>query len=301
MLNDCRPVLFIGSSGKRLDIAEALGELLTDVSEPHVWNDGAFLPGEGTLEALERLAVEADFAVMVATPDDLVERRGEPARMMPRDNILFELGLFIGALGRKRTFICTPDPTFLPADLLGITVCLFSLFSDPPDVNLADALADAAEKIKHQVEKLGFRAENSGRLLEGWWKYSSTTADGGHKWGGTGEILVDPTDPTKVTMTGTRTWNRKGEAPRKPITACGWDITRLVFGRKYGRLTVRFDHSIRLPTGATQGSCELEIDKQFNRMKGYFYYHAPNIEFGRITFSRTAPPARQSRAIAKPL
>jgi putative toxin-antitoxin system antitoxin component (TIGR02293 family) len=55
------------------------------------------------------------------------------------------------------------------------------------------------------------------------------------------------------------------------------------------------DQTVKLPRGAVQGSCELEIDEQFDRMQGHFYNHAPNIEFGHITFWRAPPPARRSR------
>jgi predicted nucleotide-binding protein len=216
MLKDRHPVLFIGSSNERLAIAEVLHSRLSNVSEPQTWKHGAFPLGEGTLETLERHAVTSDFAVLVATPDDLVERRGKPARM-PRDNILFELGLFIGTLGRKRTFIvCNQGFNLLPTNLLGITVCFFS---DPTHGTLANALASAAAQIEHRVEELGFRTEHSGRLLEGRWKYHITDAGGGHEWGGEGEILVDRRNPIKVTIKGTRTWDRKGKAPCRRI-AC---------------------------------------------------------------------------------
>lgn len=253
-----------------------------------------FLPGQ-VLETLEHHTAISDFAVFVLTPGDSVKRRGEPARM-PSDNILIEIGLFIGALGRQRTFICTQDPDLLPTDLSGITVCVFS---DPPHgTTLANALARAAEKINPQVEKLGFRTEHSGRLLEGQWKYHIKDAGGGHQWGGKGNIRVDPRDPANVTMKGTRTWDIIGTAPRTPI-ACDWETTFLAFGtNEHGKLTLRFDHNIYLPLpiGTARGSCKLEVDEQFNRMEGYFYYHAPHQEFGHVVFSRAPPPARRSRA-----
>ncbi len=300
MLKDCRPVLFIASSGKRLDVAKALKPLLSDVSEPQVWKHGAFSPGEGTLEALERLAVNADFAVMVATPDDVVERDGKAA-CIPRDNVLVEIGLFIGALGRERTFIVrNQDPNLLlPTDLLGITVCPFS---DPPHGTIANALEPVAAHIKRQVEKLRFRTEHSGRLLEGSWTYHSRDANSGHEWGGEGEIQVNPTNSTKVIMKGQRTWDSKYPGCR---LACDWKTTFLVIGKNdVERLTLRFDHGIRLREGFAEGSCILEIDKQFDGMKGHFYYHADHAkhdEVGHIVFTRDPPPARQSHAIAKPL
>jgi predicted nucleotide-binding protein len=60
--------------------------------------------------------------VLVAGPDDEVTSRGTTAGA-PRDNVVFELGLFMGALSRSRTFVCVPGGVALkiPSDLKGMT------------------------------------------------------------------------------------------------------------------------------------------------------------------------------------
>ena len=64
----------------------------------------------GTLEALVRMLDRFDFAVLVITPDDVVSIRGD-IRQAPRDNVMFELGLFMGRLGPARTFaVCSDSP-----------------------------------------------------------------------------------------------------------------------------------------------------------------------------------------------
>jgi len=59
-----------------------------------------------TIEILERELDESDFAVVTLTPDDRISSRGKSTKA-PRDNVLFELGLLMGSLGRERTyFVC---------------------------------------------------------------------------------------------------------------------------------------------------------------------------------------------------
>src|SRR4051812_9202749 len=110
-----KPSLFVGSSSEGLELAGAVQVGLQDVAEVTVWNQGFFGLSQGTIESLVNALDRFDFAVLVATPDDLVVRRDEPA-MSPRDNILFELGLFMGRLGRSRTYVLAdPNAVRLPS------------------------------------------------------------------------------------------------------------------------------------------------------------------------------------------
>jgi CAP12/Pycsar effector protein, TIR domain len=114
--------IFIGSSSEALEAAQAVRSLLAS-ADMHVtlWNEGFFRQGHGFLESLTVSLDSFDFAVLLATPDDLLTTRGE-SLMSPRDNILFELGLFMGKLGRDRTLLIHPRNTQLklPSDLLGV-------------------------------------------------------------------------------------------------------------------------------------------------------------------------------------
>ena len=60
---------------------------------------------KGSLQGLVEQVLKFDFAVLIMTPDDLTEKRGV-SEMSPRDNVIFELGLFMGALGPARTSNC---------------------------------------------------------------------------------------------------------------------------------------------------------------------------------------------------
>ena len=101
-----KPSLFIGSSTEGLEFARALRDLLVHDAEVTLWNEGLFSLGNTFIETLVNSLPRFDFAVLVLTPDDLVKSR-EVDLLGPRDNVLFELGLFMGRRGRSRTFILT--------------------------------------------------------------------------------------------------------------------------------------------------------------------------------------------------
>ena len=116
-----KSVLFIGSSSEGLPFARAIRDELSKEVEVKMW-DEAFLPGDLFLDRIRTFPYQSDFAILVLTPDDLVESRKTRAAS-PRDNVLFELGVFMSALGREKTFVvCTSKKLKLPSDLAGLTV-----------------------------------------------------------------------------------------------------------------------------------------------------------------------------------
>jgi len=118
-----RPVVFIGSSTEAQGVAEAVRRFLEGSAEVNVWSS-AFNPGEWTLQVILDHAQRSDFGIFVMTPDDQGVIR-KKAKLTVRDNVLFEVGIFMGALGPKRTFLLWPskkaDQLRLPTDLLGLT------------------------------------------------------------------------------------------------------------------------------------------------------------------------------------
>lgn len=119
-----KPKVFIGSSSEALPIAKAL-ELNLSSCDIYLWNSGVFDLSQSALEDLENKASLYEYAILVLAPDDWVCTRGNEFRA-PRDNVLFELGLFMGRLGRRRTFVvCDPAKVKLPTDWNGITVARF--------------------------------------------------------------------------------------------------------------------------------------------------------------------------------
>ena len=120
-----KPHIFIGSSSDGLPAAQVLKARLSWWANCDIWQDpGVFELNNGYLEnLLERLNLY-EYGIMVATEDDATKSRGE-TKMAPRDNVVFELGLFMGRLGRDRTFFVFEKDSKLSTDLLGITLPQF--------------------------------------------------------------------------------------------------------------------------------------------------------------------------------
>ncbi|MGZ0175118.1 MAG: TIR domain-containing protein [Planctomycetales bacterium] len=151
-----RPSLFIGSSAEGLPVAEAIQQNFDRVCETVIWSQGVFGLGDGTLETLVETLPNFDFSILVLTPDDLTESR-DNLQQTPRDNVLLELGLCIGFLGRKRTF-AVYDRTSglkLPSDLAGVTIADYQPQSTG---NFQAALGAASTSIKNVITELGKRS-----------------------------------------------------------------------------------------------------------------------------------------------
>ena len=166
-----KPRVFIGSSTEGLPVARAVEFNLKDEIEAVLWKN-VFDPSKTTIENLEQNLDTVEFAVLIITPDDLRTKR-ETTSEVPRDNVVFELGLYMGRLGRDRTFLVKvengSDPQ-LPTDLLGITVV--SVKGTRSDDDVAAALSPAAFQISRAIKKTprrqptGDRSAGQGFLLD---------------------------------------------------------------------------------------------------------------------------------------
>jgi len=168
-----RPLTFIGSSGSHLDIARALGDELTADVDPSVWDKGVFGLASNTIDELCSIASQADLAVFVFGADDVALVR-DNLHVVPRDNVVFELGMFIGALDRARAFFVIPrsmSDLHVPTDLAGVTSAHFD-----PALKTTDPHASvrgAANDIRAAIAKL--RAKHN---LSGKWTHRWTSPDG---------------------------------------------------------------------------------------------------------------------------
>lgn len=154
-----KPSVFIGSSAEGLKIAEILQELLDYKIETKLWTQNIFKPSSFSLKSLEDTLPSVNFGVFIFSPDDLLELRGAKFKVA-RDNVIFELGLFIGKLGYENCFIIKPrnsENFHLPSDLLGINVIDYN--NERNDGDIVAALGSVSTKIKRVIE------ENSIKLL----------------------------------------------------------------------------------------------------------------------------------------
>jgi len=145
-----KPSLFIGSSSEGLPIANKIQLLLEHDADCEIWNQGTFNLGESYLESLEKAVKCHDFGIFVFTPDDTIESRGE-VKKIARDNVIFELGLFVGRITRKKAFIIHPrgKSIHILSDFSGISTASY----DPENKNLLSALGVPCEKIRAAINK----------------------------------------------------------------------------------------------------------------------------------------------------
>jgi predicted nucleotide-binding protein len=141
-----KPAIFVGSSSEALKLARAVADELRSYFDVQVWDERLFELGEDTLKGLLRAVQAFDFAVLVISDDDTLTSARNPSKAVPstfgrmwaqffppthqfaspRDNVIFELGMFTGAMGRQRAFaVVAPSkrgPPKMPSDLFGNTM-----------------------------------------------------------------------------------------------------------------------------------------------------------------------------------
>lgn len=145
--------LFIGSSSEGRDVARHLQAELngSGLCEVDRWDQNVFEPSGYTLDSLLRVAANVDFAVLVATADDMTVSRGVTT-LSVRDNVILEFGLFAGALGRERVYLLPAGGPKLPTDVAGLT---WLPFYPQAGENARAAVTEAALQIEAQIRRLG--------------------------------------------------------------------------------------------------------------------------------------------------
>ena len=151
-----RPVMFVGCSTESLSIARAIQSAFEhDPIVVRVWTEATFKASQFPVESLERELAKVDFAALVLSPDDTVISR-DAAVEAPRDNLVFEIGLCMGALGHSRTFLLQPrgSEIKIPTDLSGFTPLTYRT---SPDVPNSVGVASACEEMRAAILSSGPR------------------------------------------------------------------------------------------------------------------------------------------------
>jgi hypothetical protein len=159
-----KPRIFLGSSGEQAKLLRAIERGLSEIADVEPWTT-TFNPGRSTLDRLVELSREVDFAAFVFAQDDWTTTDvSQSGQASPRDNVVFEAGLFGGALGIRRTFILHAHGSKLPSDLLGLTSVRYDPATSSAEVRAIN------QKLRKAIETEGRRGQVEGL----WWQLSLT-------------------------------------------------------------------------------------------------------------------------------
>lgn len=126
--------LFIGSSSEELTLAEKVKDMLATDFDVTIWNErvwdlSVFKLNQNFLSDLIKATLQFDFGILLGTSDDKVEYRGQVV-LQPRDNVLFELGLFTGRLGTSKCAFLIDKQVKLLSDFGGLSLAQFENGND---------------------------------------------------------------------------------------------------------------------------------------------------------------------------
>lgn len=152
-----RAEVFICSSVEGLEIARGIQAACAhDPFLVRLWTDDVFKANKVPIESLMEAVPTMDFVIVIMSADDVTDSRGKESPA-PRDNILFEMGLAVGNLGRERAFMLRrreDSGMKMPSDLLGVK----ALELNPgKDSDLLSRLGPALLEFRSVVKKIGPR------------------------------------------------------------------------------------------------------------------------------------------------
>ncbi|MGF1545714.1 MAG: TIR domain-containing protein [Thiotrichales bacterium] len=179
-----KPRVFVASSSEQIGTAVAIADGLN--ASPHfvaqAWRESVFAFSKSYIESLEAELDRADFAIVVLTADDVARVRTQDANL-PRDNVIFELGLFIGRLGRERCFffVDSDSDTRIASDLSGVK-CVGFHHGATGDWRRPD-LATQIAAVGIQMREVGIRYKPAPGVRDeqqALWRFTRRFA--GHWW-----------------------------------------------------------------------------------------------------------------------
>lgn len=116
-----------------------------------LWTNGFFEFSKPYIDNFISIEKGYDFAVFIVSSDDVVRYRNKKY-FKPRDNVIFELGLCIGAFGLSQILVAKPDFVSLPTDMLGVSV--YDYYIDE-DINTTAGViyAEMSSYINKKISK----------------------------------------------------------------------------------------------------------------------------------------------------
>jgi predicted nucleotide-binding protein len=158
--------VFVASSSEQISVAKAVAEVLKSPDfDVKVWDEEIFSFSASYIESLEKELEHADFAVVILTADDSGNVRRKKVNL-PRDNVVFELGLFIGRLGRERCFffVDRDSGTRIASDLSGVKPVAFDRRGGK---KVPDSLKLTSQTLKVRII-LALRKKSEFSTTKGW-------------------------------------------------------------------------------------------------------------------------------------
>lgn len=169
--------IFVGSSSEAAEVDRKVRSILESLGVEVVDWRKAFQPGDFAVDVLLELGMTVDGALMIVTPDDLVVHRGDE-RLSPRDNVLFELGMFLAHFGRRRAaavhVFTDQGSAKLPSDLSGLTTLQLDL-RNPGSCETRiegwlDGVADDVEKQHPALPQVFGALREAARTIPSSWR-----------------------------------------------------------------------------------------------------------------------------------
>jgi hypothetical protein len=118
LLHDRKDVFF-GYSSASDATAMAIKRYLLSVGARVLDWQTDFIPGRTILDQIEQAAARSVGGIFLFTRDDDMVDRGQVEVAVPRDNVVFEAGYFIGLKGKRNVLIIREAGSKMPADLGG--------------------------------------------------------------------------------------------------------------------------------------------------------------------------------------
>ncbi len=132
-------------------------QLLTLLSkwglEPYILEE---MPGQSDtiIEMLENYIPQANYGIVLATPDDIGYRCGEEyeKKFRARQNVILELGILIGKLNRKKVAILIKKTNDfeLPSDISGIRYLSYQ-----------DSVLEVSKKLAKELNQQGYNVTST--------------------------------------------------------------------------------------------------------------------------------------------
>jgi len=101
--------------------------------------------GRTVIEKFEEAAEEIDIVFVLMTPDDVGGKKETELVRRTRQNVIFELGYFVGKLGRRsgRVILLYKGGIEIPSDLNGIIY-----------IDISEGILEAGERIRREISNI---------------------------------------------------------------------------------------------------------------------------------------------------